>query len=150
MLSKIGQRILSCFGLHSGTVVYPKNPAGKRAIFYKDKKGEHRPVSDYLRSVAGIKQPNNRIAFLMLPVRFREIMDPSLDYKAVRSLPLSFKEEIFADQRAALEEFVRDASVLLSWEGTMIFKRENNSGTFYLGHSESQLDSFIKCFNGVK
>jgi len=137
----IRSRIYSVFNLVPGTVARPENPNGKRALFYRDNKGQHWPLRDLVKTKLGLKiEP--RISFLGTPGYFRTIVDPigdsdpELGNGKVNHLSREIREMIFRGNQVSCWIRMNHGMADAIWdaEGIRVFTLsvEPKTGTLFM------------------
>jgi len=141
MINGIRSRIYSLFNLVPGTVARPHNPEGQRALFYRDKKGQHWPLRDLFKSKLGLKN-GPRISFLGTPGYYRSILDPAeaadpeISNGKSHHLPLEVRQLIFEENRLVcwLRMMHGMADAIWDAEGIKVYnlKVEPRTGTLFM------------------
>ncbi len=141
---KLCSRIRNLIPLRLGTIVTPKKPAGRRAVFYRDEEGNHWPVQPmrWLRKIILKGNPQKQIAILTPPWYFHSLLQQKKqavpgEFKGLNTLPSGFKEEAFNNYNFALFLIsARSPISEISWDKSGIhsdsLKIEMKTGTYYI------------------
>jgi hypothetical protein len=99
ILSGIRARIYSCLNLVPGTIARPNCPNGKRALFYRDAQGVHRPLLDHLKmKMTGRDNIRDRIGFLGGTEYFQQML--GIDERTT-FLPKALRRLVFDNNKLA-------------------------------------------------
>jgi len=130
--------------LRLGTIITPKKPAGKRALFYKDKEGNHWPVQPIMwlktKILPGKGQKQTAILaprwYFYSLLKQKSLTCPG-EFNGLNSLPSQIKSEIYFDYVLALFTISKSSPISdMSWNDQGIhrdqLKVEAKTGTYYI------------------
>jgi hypothetical protein len=135
ILSGIKARVYNYLHLVPGTVARPNCPNGKKALFYRDEKGVHRPLFDHLKMKFGFNDNiRARIGFLGEAKYFRQML--GIDER-VAFLPREIRRLVFDENKmAAWKRFAVNRHFDFIWNGeglkTFCLEIEPKSGTLFM------------------
>ena len=125
-----------------GTVARAEYPAGKKTLFYRDKKGQNWPVMELIKGKNGAKSSPAPDLKALIPLEvFRQLLvsaDKTLkagELETAHQLPLPFKEMMFEQHRLIVDRIIARGEMIICWEKSGIsvgpLAREIDSGTIY-------------------
>jgi len=127
-----------------GTVATPRNPTGRRAVFYRDKTGQHWPLRELALAKVG-RKPIEMTAALTSPAAYRDLVgnvDKTLapfNPASHRGFPVPARRELYDASTQALSSVVDNpfrTLMRVEWGRTLQVssfrvKREDRSGTVF-------------------